>query len=93
MAEVTGLDIYNGLEKLGLKNKDLEIHSSLSSFGYVKGGAITVINSLRDLANTILMPTYSSIGRTGAPENDHPLQNGADYRKKADYTIEPFDPE
>jgi len=40
-------DIKAGLRKLGLKKGDIVgVHSSLSSFGYVEGGADAVIDSL-----------------------------------------------
>ena len=39
-------DIVTGLKKLGLKSGDVAfIHSSLSSFGYVEGGAETVVRA------------------------------------------------
>ena len=85
-------DIIKGLKELGLEGKDLEVHSSLSSFGQVNGGAATVIDALKSICGTILMPTYSSLGRTGAPKNSRPLQNGTDYKKEVDYTIEPYNP-
>ena len=45
-AHVTKDDIRNGLAKLGLRQGDnVGVHSSLSSFGYVEGGADAVRNS------------------------------------------------
>lgn len=44
---VTQNDIESGLQQLGLRRGDaVEVHSSLSSFGHVEGGASTVIDSL-----------------------------------------------
>lgn len=61
---VTKEDIKKGLRKLGLKRGDIVgVHSSLSSFGYVKGGADTVIDALLEVVGeegTIAMPTHSS---------------------------------
>ena len=46
-ASVTQQDIEDGLQKLGLGRGDaVEVHSSLSSFGYVQGGASTVVDAL-----------------------------------------------
>jgi len=57
-------DIEAGLRKLGLKKGDLVgVHSSLSSFGYVEGGADAVINALLEVVGeegTIVMPTHST---------------------------------
>lgn len=48
---VTKTDIIKGLFDLGVKAGDeIEVHSSLSSFGYVEGGAETVISALKEAA-------------------------------------------
>lgn len=48
--ELTKQDIEQGLRKLGLSEGDaVEVHSSLSSFGYVQGGASTVIDALMNV--------------------------------------------
>lgn len=53
-------DIINGLLDLGLKSGDeIEVHSSLSSFGYIDGGAETVISALKEVVGetgSIFMP-------------------------------------
>jgi aminoglycoside N3'-acetyltransferase len=44
---LTQKDIEAGLQELGLRRGDaVEVHSSLSSFGWVEGGATTVIEAL-----------------------------------------------
>jgi aminoglycoside N3'-acetyltransferase len=44
---VTQKDIEDGLHELGLRRGDVvEVHSSLSSFGWVEGGAATVVDAL-----------------------------------------------
>ncbi len=49
MKTIAKQDIINGLLDLGLKSSDeIEVHSSLSSFGYVEGGAETVISALKE---------------------------------------------
>lgn len=56
--------IKAGLQQLGLKKGDnIGVHSSLSSFGYVEGGADTVIDTLLEVISkegTIVMPTHSA---------------------------------
>jgi len=61
---VTKEQIKTGLRQLGLKKGDIiGVHSSLSSFGYVEGGADTVIDALLEVVGkegTIVMPTHSA---------------------------------
>ena len=59
---VTQKHIAEGLQKLGLKKADIFfVHSSLSRFGYVEGGADAVIDALllRSKAKRSLHPTHS----------------------------------
>lgn len=53
-------DLLEGFRKLGIMpGIVLEVHSSLSSFGYVEGGALTVINALEEsvgIEGSIFMP-------------------------------------
>jgi aminoglycoside 3-N-acetyltransferase len=64
MERVCKEDIKDALKKLGLKKGDIVgVHSSLSSFGYVEGGADAVIDALLEVVGeegTIVMPTHSS---------------------------------
>ncbi len=57
---ITKQNIIKGLLDLGLKSGDeIEVHSSLSSFGYVEGGAETVISALKEVVGengSIFMP-------------------------------------
>ena len=74
-SEVTKEAIIEGLEGLGLKKGDIIlVHSSLSSLGYVEGGADTVIDALLEAAGpegTVCMPTLAW-GDYG-PDNPPPL--------------------
>ncbi|NMB26146.1 MAG: AAC(3) family N-acetyltransferase [Firmicutes bacterium] len=69
---VTKQDIIKGLQELGLKLGDgLLVHSSLSSFGHVVGGADAVIDALLEVVGEegiVLVPTL-----TGT-EHDGPAQ-------------------
>lgn len=55
-------DIEKGLISLGLSNgMAVEVHSSLSSFGNVEGGAKTIIESLMNMVGetgALIMPTF-----------------------------------
>ena len=57
---VTKQDLIDGLKRLGVKpGMALEVHSSLSSFGQVEGGALTVIDSIKEIVTkegSIFMP-------------------------------------
>jgi aminoglycoside 3-N-acetyltransferase len=94
---VTEVQIKTGLIALGLECKAVGVHSSLSSFGYVEGGAKTVVRALLAVCATVLMPTFSSIGRTVPPADDRPKQNGCDYEYfdtiLPTMEITPFDPD
>lgn len=60
MNTISKNDIIDGLKRIGVEpNMELEVHSSLKSFGFVDGGAETVINALKYAVGTngsIFMP-------------------------------------
>jgi len=60
---VTRAEIAAGLRRLGLRRGDRTcVHSSLSAFGFVEGGARAVILALLDVlgaAGTLMMPTFN----------------------------------
>jgi aminoglycoside 3-N-acetyltransferase len=62
-AHVTREDILRGLQEVGLDEGDVVlVHSSLSAFGWVKGGADTVIDALLDAvgdSGTVVVPTFT----------------------------------
>jgi aminoglycoside 3-N-acetyltransferase len=59
---LTQKDIIDDLRRLGLaRGAAIEVHSSLSSLGFVEGGALTVINALMDVVGedgAIVMSAY-----------------------------------
>ncbi len=89
-------DIVDGLLRLGLADKLVAMHSSLSSLGHVAGGAGTVVDALVSVSDTVLAPTYSSIGRALPPLDDRPARNGCDYERYEEVAgnrnVLPFDP-
>lgn len=88
---VTKKDIKEGLKKLGLKGGDIVgVHSSLSSFGYVEGGADAVIDALLETVGengAILMPTYST-NRVEVERTQREVEMGVTWK----YRILPYDP-
>ena len=62
---ITKEDVKAGLCELGLREGDLvAVHSSLSAFGYVEGGADTVIDGLIETlgeSGTLVMPSFTSL--------------------------------
>jgi len=77
MSTVTRNDIKKGLKQLGLKEGDLVlVHSSLSSFGHVEGGADAVVDALLETVGkkgTVAVPTSAFRGTMLAYVRDEPL--------------------
>jgi len=80
---LTSEDIRRGLEALGLgRGMRLMVHSSLSAFGWVEGGAEAVVRALQTLVGpegTILMPSFNhgAIFREGRSASaDAPVAGG-----------------
>jgi len=59
---LTKLELIQGFRDIGLSSgMFVEVHSSLSSFGYVEGGAETVISSLKVIVGecgALIMPSF-----------------------------------
>jgi len=70
MESISKADIKLGLIKLSVQQGEvIGVHSSLRSFGYVVGGADTVIDALLEVVGetgTVMMPTHST-NRTEVP--------------------------
>lgn len=77
MDTITKQDIISGLKKIGIQpGMELEVHSSLKSFGYVEGGAITVINALKETIGSngsIFMPSLRLSPRLPLSQTDKNL--------------------
>jgi aminoglycoside 3-N-acetyltransferase len=64
---VTAGEIADGLRQLGLGGgSSVLVHSSLSSFGYVEGGAEAVCQALTEVCGTVMMPA-GTWDLTGVP--------------------------
>ena len=56
---ITQLDLQNALRSLGLSGQSICVHSSLRSFGYVEGGAETVVQAFLEEGSTLMVPAFS----------------------------------
>ena len=74
---VTKNELKNQLIKLGIEpGMILEVHSSLSSFGELDGGAITVIDTLKELVTdegSLFMPALRLSRELELTEEDREL--------------------
>ena len=74
---VTKEQLKSALTELGIKKgMTLEVHSSLSSFGKLEGGALTVIDTLKELVTddgSIFMPALRLSKELELTENDKKL--------------------
>ena len=73
-------DITRAVRTLELQNRPVCLHSSLRSFGFVEGGAETVIQSFLDEGCTVLVPTFTD-KEVASPADQSPPQNGYDYTR------------
>ena len=76
---VSEAHISSAADRLGLIDSPVMVHTSLSSFGVVDGGAETVLNGLLDSERTVVVPSFSSM--FGVPQRSYekPLkQNGTE---------------
>lgn len=73
-------DIQRAVRELALSDKALCVHSSLRSFGWVDGGAQSVINGLLAEGCTVMAPTFTIFLHSTAPPADLRIpRNGCDY--------------
>lgn len=78
---VTRADIVGGLRAMGICSGDLiQVHSSLRSFGFVEGGADTVVDALLELvapSGTVMVPTFNHGAEYIFDVRTSPSYNGA----------------
>lgn len=78
---VTRADILAGLRAMGIGSGDLiQVHSSLSSFGFVEGGADAVVDALLELVapdGTVMVPTFNHGAEYIFDVRSSPSYNGA----------------
>lgn len=73
---LSGADIRHGVGELGLAGRPLIVHSSLSSFGQIDGGADTVLNALLAEGCTVVVPTFMYESEVRPPANTDIERNG-----------------
>jgi len=82
-------DLLLGLRDLRLREAAVIVHSSLSSFGQVEGGAQTVVSALRSVFPTVIVPTFTyqtMITPLSGPEhNAITYGSGADQNRMAEF--------
>ena len=88
---VTKEDIKKGLRELGLRHGDyVGVHSSLSAFGYVEGGADAVVDVLLETVGpegAVVVPTYSS-NQEGVEKTPEDIALGVTWK----YRVLPYRP-
>src|SRR5688572_4691290 len=76
---ITQLDLQNALRSLGLSGQSICVHSSLRSFGYVEGGAETVVQAFLEEGSTLMVPAFSWGYAVPPPAELQFPRNGWDY--------------
>jgi len=65
---VTHDDVVDGLRNLGLAGVEIAVvHASLSAFGWVAGGAATVVAAVRSVVPTVIAPAFTYVARLPSP--------------------------
>lgn len=76
---VTMQDVTTGARCAGLIGLPIVVHSSLSSFGFVEGGADTIIDGLLEAGCTVVVPTFTYDFRLQPPSDQRVARNGWRY--------------
>ena len=89
---ISYLDLKFGLAKLDLTDKLVIAHASLKAFGYIDGGAETLLRVLLASVRGVIMPTFTY--KTMVTPEVGPANNGLSYGKEQDLNkmAEPFHP-
>jgi aminoglycoside 3-N-acetyltransferase len=78
---VTPADVRQAVERAGLGNSPICLHSSLASFGQVVGGSSGVVDGILASGATLMVPTFSSeaFAVLPPPADLRPARNGISY--------------
>ncbi len=76
---VTHLDILGAIEACGLAARPVCLHSSLRSFGWIDGGAETVVRAFLDAGCSLMVPAFADAFRIPPPLGMRPQRNGYSY--------------
>jgi len=88
----TYLEIKSALLGLELGDRPVIAHASLRSFGYIEGGAQTLLRAVLDSVGALIMPTFTY--KTMITPEVGPPDNGIAYGREQDLNAmaEPFTP-
>ncbi len=85
-------DLVRGLREAGLtRHSRVVVHSSLSAFGQVAGGAATVVGALTAVCRTVVVPAFTY--QTLVMPQVGPELNGTDYGTDGNYVPEFWRPD
>ena len=84
MTNVTVEHVSRAARANGLSGRALGVHSSLRSFGWVEGGAQTIIDGLLLEGCTMVVPTFTDYV-SPAPSGRRPARNGFDYEASTEW--------
>ncbi len=85
-------DLVRGLREAGLtRHSRVVVHSSLSAFGQVAGGAATVVGALTAVCHTVVVPVFTY--QTLVIPQVGPEFNGMDYGTDGNYAPEFWRPD
>lgn len=78
-AAVTPSDLAAAVASTGLAARPVVLHSSLSSFGHVDGGAPAVVDAFVDAGCTLIVPTFTAGLEAQPPADEQVERNGMTY--------------
>jgi aminoglycoside N3'-acetyltransferase len=73
------VELRRAVSELGLSNAPVCLHTSLSSFGYVEGGAAMVLEGFLSEGCTVLVPAFAYVYLIPPPPEMRPERNGWNY--------------
>ncbi len=95
---VTAGEVERGLERLGLRGARVVVHTSLSRFGHVEGGAPALAAVFAETFRTLLVPAFNwgqGSALVAPPASENVARNGIDqgFFESLPEPAEPFDAE
>jgi aminoglycoside 3-N-acetyltransferase len=76
---VTKPELRKAILAAGLADQPVCLHSSLKSFGWIRGGPRSLLDVLLEAGSTVLVPTFSYAYLVRPPPHLRCQQNGIDY--------------
>ena len=80
---IGGVELRQSIRSLQLTEIAICVHASLRSFGYVEGGASTIVRAFLDEGCTVLAPTFTPEFQSVPPADRQYARNGSDYQHHA----------